>query len=430
MRTKVVLLVSGLCVLSAAVSFAQSTNTQAGSLESLKLSYEKTIAKIESDYTIDMQGMPTTYLNDLQKLQQTLQKAGDLDGFTAVGKEMERFKNEQTIPEEPDAALIEKITLLRTKYRENLAKLALDKDTKIVAAAKQYIDRLTALQKSLTMAGKIDDALAVNVEIKEAGSNPKVRDAEFSIASHEADSKKGSARTSKPDSSPKPKPQSSETPKSPDKQKDAKSKPPSSASGEIISGKGESVSTEIYEGKPFPKEPGDAYKNLTLSVTDHSSSIASKMNISAMLDTESNMDKRQSIYWSRIRWKEGTMVYALRATVKSINKSYVLDGGKMLVQYYGKDSTEAGKITPQVVDTKTVSLPKIDGNRAVGIDFSPCTMEVSKSRFGGRYYYYGGSDSGQTLYGVIITIFDSSGALVYQVGSNNTLKKFGATRLP
>ena len=124
------------------------------------------------------------------------------------------------------------------------------------------------------------------------------------------------------------------------------------------------------------------------------------------------------------------MVYALRVTVKAINKSYVLDGGKMLVQYYGKDSTEAGKITPQVVDTKVVSLPRIDNNRAVGIDFSPCSMESSKSRFGGRYYYYGGSDSGQTLYGVVITIFDSSGALVYQVGSNNTLKKFGATKLP
>ena len=129
--------------LSASLCFAQSAGVgtavvkPAVDLKSLREAYSKAMSKIESEHANAVQGQPTSYLKQLTKLQLEMQKAGDLDGWTTVNHEIERFKAEQTIPDEADASMPDGIKALRTAYKSAMAKFDLEQSKKIVAATKK-----------------------------------------------------------------------------------------------------------------------------------------------------------------------------------------------------------------------------------------------------------------------------------------------------
>jgi hypothetical protein len=401
------------CLLAASVSacLGQTAANTGGDLKSLQDQYKKAIAKIDSDAANAAQSQPATYLKELYKIQQALQKAGDLDGLTAANSELERFKSKQTVPDQPDQSLPPDIRNLQTAFKAALAKADLDKNKKLVSTTKQYVELLNSLQTSLTKAGKVDQAMDVSAEIKRVKSDPKITSAEFVVAA--VDTEKQPARD-----------ESSAQPAKDDKAGNDKANQPTGTVTTDASG------ATIYDGKPFPDAAAGSFKPMKLSVSENTPGIP-KLNMTAMLDTENNMDKSTSAYWSRTSSsKSGNMKYVLRVTVKSANKTLVVDNAKLVVEYFAKDVAAQGRGNPKVFDSKTVPLSKIDGARTIGVEFPEITFSSSSSRVISRYYGVMYSGSGSDLYGFVVSVFDSSGTLVAQAASTSTLQKLGTTKLP
>lgn len=144
----------GLIFLSAVVPLAAQT-PPTGSVnlgESEVLKCEEKIASIRRDVLGKYEDM-------LGELQNTLQKAADLEGALAVRTERQRVAREHVLTErnfvaEPKA--------LRALQAQQLAKMQ-ELVAQIVAEA---MPRLVELKKSMTVAAKLDDAVAVRTAIE------------------------------------------------------------------------------------------------------------------------------------------------------------------------------------------------------------------------------------------------------------------------
>jgi hypothetical protein len=416
-------LIGMLLLLTSSVCLVQAQPSPAGKavdLKALQDAYSKAIQKVEGDSASAAQSLPATYLNELQKLQQSAQKAGDLDGLTAANRELERFKTEQKVPDQPDASAPDVLKKLQTQYKAAVAKSDLEKNKKIVSITKQYLENLNSLQTSLTKSGNVNEALNVNAEIKRVKDDSKFTSAQFALAA--AETEKQPATTDKqPPDQPK-------TAASTDKSdKTAKAKTPDTAAKPATN----DSEAKIYDGKPFPDIAGQNYKTSHLVGSDHVSG-TSKISINASLATENNMQSQSSSSWGGVeRVKKGSMGYDLRVALKSTVKTFSVDNPTLVVQYYSKDVVSTGKSNPKLIETKKVTLPTIDSTHNVGVDFPPVSLSSSSYRYAdGWYGTYGSSSSGSELYGFIVSVFDSSGALVAQSGSTETLKKLGVEKVP
>jgi hypothetical protein len=189
-------IVGVLLVLTGPTCLAQSQPS--GDLKTLQNLYAKAIQKVEGDSTSAAQALPATYLKELIKLQQTVQKAGDLEGLTTANRELERFKNEQTVPEQPAKSTPEAIKKLQIQYRGALAKNDLEKNKKIVSVTKQYLENLATLQTSLTKSGNISEALEVKAEIKRVKEDSKIAGAESALAAPGTDKQPGGKTAADP----------------------------------------------------------------------------------------------------------------------------------------------------------------------------------------------------------------------------------------
>jgi hypothetical protein len=413
-----------LLLLAASICFAQARSSAAEKpvdLKALQDTYSKAIQKVEGDSASAAQSLPANYIKELQKLQQTSQKAGDLDGLTAANQELERFKTEQTVPDQPDASAPDALKKLQTQYKTAVAKNDLEKNRKIVSITKQYLENLTALQTSLTKSGNVNEALNVNAEIKRVNADSKFTSAQFALATAETDKPPATTDKQPPDQA-KTTAGADKSDKAPKaKTTDNSAKPAASDSD-----------AKIYDGQPFPDVAGLNYKPSRLLGSDHITG-APKISITASLATENNMQKTSSSsYWGGVeRSKRGTMGYDLRLTLKSAVKTFSVDNPTLVVQYFSKDVVTAGKANPKLIESKKVTLPTIDSTRNVGVDLPPVSLKSESYRYTDSWYgTSGSSSSGSELYGFIVSIFDSSGTLVAQSGSNETLKKLGADKIP
>lgn len=186
-------------LLTASVSFAQAQSASAGKpvdLKALQDAYAKAMQKVESDSASAAQSLPANYIKELQEFQQAAKKAGDLDGLTAANRELERFKTDQTIPDQPDASTPDAIKKLQTEYKAAAAKNDMEKNKKIVSITKQYLENLKSLQTDLTKNDRVNEALNVNAEIKRVKDDSKFSSAQFALAA--ADTDKQPATTGKP----------------------------------------------------------------------------------------------------------------------------------------------------------------------------------------------------------------------------------------
>jgi hypothetical protein len=418
-------LVGALLLLLVLACLAQAQSSPAGKsvdLKALQDTYSKAIQKVEGDSASAAQSLPASYVNELQKLQQSTQKAGDLDGLTAANHELERFKTEQTVPDQPDASAPDALKKLQTQYKTAVAKNDLEKSKKIVSITKQYLENLTALQTSLTKSGNLNEALNVNAEIKRVKDDSKFTSAQFALATADADKQSATTDKQPPD-------QAKKTADAGKTDKVDKAKAPAGSSDNSSLSDSDA---KIYDGKPFPDVGGLNYKPSRLVVSEHING-APKVSIIANLATENNMQTTSSsyYYWGG-KLKRGSMGYDLRVTVKSAVKTYSIDNPTLVVQYFSKDVVSYGKSNPKLIESKKVKLPALDSTHNVGIDLPPVSLTSATYRYASGYYgsYYGNSASGSELYGFIVSVFDSNGELVAQCGSNDALKKLGIDKVP
>ena len=129
--------------------FAQTTLTPA---EAEAQKCEDKIANVQRD-------LLGKYEDSLGELQLTLQKAADLDGALAVRAERQRVAKEQSLS---DKDYVDEPKALRALQTQMVTKVR-DLTTQLV---QETMPRLVEFKKSLTVAGKLDEALNVRSAIE------------------------------------------------------------------------------------------------------------------------------------------------------------------------------------------------------------------------------------------------------------------------
>lgn len=139
----------------AAFTLALSTalpaqNVNLGETEALKC--EEKIASVRRDVI-------GKYEDALGELQATLQKAADLEGAVAVRAERQRLAKDRTLSERDYVPEPKTLRAMQVQHVTKMQELV----GQVVAEA---LPRLIELKKSMTVAGKLDDAVAVRTVIE------------------------------------------------------------------------------------------------------------------------------------------------------------------------------------------------------------------------------------------------------------------------
>jgi len=110
------------------------------------------------------------YDDSLQELQAGFQKAADLEGALAVRAERQRLAADNVLS---DKNYVNEPKALRTLQTQTVAKM----QELVSALIQESVPRLIEIKKGLTMAGKLDDAVAVRTTIDQLQNNfnPAVR---------------------------------------------------------------------------------------------------------------------------------------------------------------------------------------------------------------------------------------------------------------
>lgn len=172
---------SGACLLVPLSPAADEPNTPTGALptEATKLGelLRNEIAKISQQYAESIKSLPTVQQAQMAALQKKLQDAGDLDGYLLVGNEAKRFAEAlkaepdpfEKVPEMPESALVDKPEALRA-IQDQYLKAYKDKgdvrNKRVEDLVRGYIAQMDNLKASLTIKGRIHEAVAVKKEIE------------------------------------------------------------------------------------------------------------------------------------------------------------------------------------------------------------------------------------------------------------------------
>ena len=144
--------------------------------------YEQELAKNDTGVRKALEALPEQYLQALKKLEQTFQQAGDLDGLLQTRKEIERFTASKQLPDEASAQPLKALSDIQRKFVERSRDMNLNRNRQVVALADRYLAVLESLKKSLTVQGKIEDALQVNAEINLVKKRAEITAAQFALA--------------------------------------------------------------------------------------------------------------------------------------------------------------------------------------------------------------------------------------------------------
>ncbi len=170
---------NGLFVLLVTLALCLPSFTAHGQLPAAVVNYGREFAKdvagFGAAYVATTNGIPGKYKRDLEALQATFQKAGDLDGLLAVKKEIERYRNAKAEDADPFEAVPEmtadvivatpqELRKLQEQYVASFTEASTALKNNISERGEKYRSQIKAMQTALTRAGKIDEAIAVRNE--------------------------------------------------------------------------------------------------------------------------------------------------------------------------------------------------------------------------------------------------------------------------
>ena len=163
----------------ASQGFAQAATDP---LTKLKASYEAAMLKTEKEYATTKENCRKGYPAALGTKEMLFQRAGNLDGVLAIRKEKERYQKEKAIPRDPPAGTDPQVQVLQAAYHKALDDAEIKHNKAVLYWTKLYLEKLETLTRNLTVAGKIDEALAARKEQERVRKDPVVTAAEFAMA--------------------------------------------------------------------------------------------------------------------------------------------------------------------------------------------------------------------------------------------------------
>jgi hypothetical protein len=154
-----------------AIALVVCSVTVAGQgLDELKAGLDRALAKVKADYAQTLRTIGTQYPNALDRMLENMIQDGDLDGVLAVRKEKKRLEEEQTVPTESPADLLQGIKDARADYHRTIAAAEEEMNSHVLTVHKTYVKHLNKLVKQFTSENKLEQAMAVNDELARASA--------------------------------------------------------------------------------------------------------------------------------------------------------------------------------------------------------------------------------------------------------------------
>jgi len=145
-------------------SFLCLTSVFSADLKTSKELYQKNSEEILQSFKPKFDGLQLPYQKALADLKVLAVKQGDLARTMAAIAELERFQKAKSLPSESDEAALPEIKALQAAYVKQYTKLELNMTAELGKRTVKYNQELAQLQKELTRAEKLDQAMAVMEE--------------------------------------------------------------------------------------------------------------------------------------------------------------------------------------------------------------------------------------------------------------------------
>lgn len=391
--------VTGTCLLNAATETDKK-------LQQLRSVFDNSLKKSEKKCTAMTEGWPQQYLDTLKAHQEKLQREGNLEGWSALNKEIKRFGNSRTISQKDMESAPKFIQAIQNRFH-NVEKTAeMEKCKEVLELRDKYVAYLTRMKTSLTKQNQIESALKVNTEIKRINKSAAVMTAEFMSAESAASGSSGSTEAAPPETT---------EPKTPAVKQPIE--PQKTASGVIV----------YPAGKHPPPDKNKVYKRLALSRTARSS-LSGGVSVSCWKDSKvSSSTQRSSSYYSSYSYKTRSTSdnHRLRLAIRTTQSELKFPEIHVYTEFYVKPrQTGRGRVNPSRARSNHVKLANV-GKSSIYIDL-PTFSASSRTSSG----YYSNSTSGSEYYGCVVSVFDPDGKFLYQGASASQLRDHARTSAP
>lgn len=157
------------CVLCASMCVSTAW-AQTVTLATLQSKYTNKVMRIEAEIQTKKGLAAQEYGTDLQAALNTVQKAGDFDGYIRIEKEIARFKSEKTVS---SSSAIPQLIPIIAAYQKKLATGSLELASKKIELGKQYQASLISFRKDLMVQNMMKEAGEVNDVVKQVESDIK-----------------------------------------------------------------------------------------------------------------------------------------------------------------------------------------------------------------------------------------------------------------
>jgi hypothetical protein len=155
-------------------------------LPGLKSIYQARLDTIIRESGEKRMALRTDYVRALRELEAAFRKAGKLERVLDVQREKERFQDSYTLPACPGKDTPAEIIALQKRCREAWHSTQRSKHRRVMTLVRYYTRHLAALEKKLTVQGKIEQALEVRSEKEATRKSPEVRAAKFALSDRPA----------------------------------------------------------------------------------------------------------------------------------------------------------------------------------------------------------------------------------------------------
>ena len=132
--------------------------------------YAREKEKIQKEYTESQAAASVAYGQAIRRIQQKLQKAGDLEGVMAVRAEIERFKTTGTVPAGTGSGTSDTVAKAQSTYRNMIVAAGNKRTVSLFGMTSKYVNALGQLEKSLVKKGNFDEAGKVRDQKEAAGT--------------------------------------------------------------------------------------------------------------------------------------------------------------------------------------------------------------------------------------------------------------------
>ena len=430
-------------------------------LAELKAVYDKALVSIVTNCDAVVKGWPGDYMAALKRLQASMQKDGDLDGWGDVKAELDRFQEANSIAEVNLSKRAE-LAALQARFKDVPVQAAYEKNKKIVTLSQKYMTRLESVQRDLTKKGEMASALDFNAELKRIKASPEFTSACFEVAEYESRKQAeapGAAVGAKVEAPVKHEESAAKSDEKSEKPSEKNvgpggkfmkpgdgSKPmkPGEGGKGMKSGEGgmgggkpmkmmeggapPQEESKIYDSKQAPNIPGVTFKAMQMHPTANAGT-KRVVNLTASLgsvSSETSSGEASDYYVSRS--KSGSTSFRVRVGLKS-SSTTVLENAVVVVEYFSREiGNTSKKIVPERMMVEHIEVPKID-TQGVVIDCPAVSTYKSSYRSSSAYGSNYHDKSGRDFYGALISVYDANKTLVQQLASGNAIDSLATTEM-